>query len=183
MDERVLDFFKTMIDANRLRMAALLLDESLTPEEIAARLHLRLADVVRQLGQIEKLGLLVQDGERYRVDSRAMEGLSREVLAGLRPVVAAHSDDQNADEFDRKVVKNYSLPDGRLREIPMQERKFAAVLRHVVQGFEPGTRYTEKQVNELLARYNADFATLRRGLIDHKLIQREQNGSVYWRPV
>lgn len=181
MEERVLDFFKTMNDANRLRMAALLLDENLSADEIATRLHLRLSDVVRQLGQIEKLGLLVQEGERYHLDSRAMEALSREVLSGLRPVVAAHSDDENADEFDRKVVKNYSLPDGRLREIPMQQRKFIAILRHVVQAFEPGARYSEKQVNELLLRYNADFATLRRGLIDHAMIYREQNGSIYWR--
>jgi hypothetical protein len=163
-------------------MAALLLDETLAPEEIAARLKMRLADVVRNLAQIEKLGLLCQEDERYRMDSRAMESLSREMLSGLRPVVEARSDDANADEFDRKVLKNYSLPDGRLREIPMQDRKLAAVLRHVLQAFEPGTRYTEKQVNELLKRYNADFASLRRGLIDHKMIEREPNGAVYWRP-
>ena len=181
MDEQVLNFFKTFSDVNRLRLAALLSEEALTTAEIAARLRLRITDVPRFLAQIEALGLLSKDEERYRLDVKALEKLSREVLAGHRPVVEAHSNDENADEFDRKVVKNYSLPDGRLKEIPTQERKLIAVLRHVAQVFEPGTRYNEKEVNETLKRFHPDYSSLRRYLIDRQLIQREPNGSAYWR--
>jgi hypothetical protein len=121
------------------------------------------------------------DGDRYRMDPKALERLSREVLSGSRPVVEARSNDENADDADRKTVKNFSLPDGRLREIPSQEKKLLPILKHVVQVFPPGTRYTEKEVNELLKRFNADYASLRRYLVDFKLLQREQNGTVYWR--
>jgi hypothetical protein len=40
-------------------------------------------------------------------------------------------------------------------------------------------RYSEKQVNELLARYHHDTAALRRGLVDYRLMTRETG--VYWR--
>lgn len=180
-NELLIDFFKTFNDVNRLRLAALLLDKPSTVEEIAAHLNMRPVDVPRQLTMLEKLELLRVDGERYRIDARAIEALSRTVLAGHRPQAEARSDDPDSDEFARKVIKNYSLPDGRLREIPLQGKKFQAVLKHVVQAFEPGKRYTEKEVNQALTRYYADFATLRRGLIDHQLLNRENNGTEYWR--
>ncbi len=182
MDDALLDFFKALCDPNRLRMAALLLDESLAVDEIAARLRLRPADVPRHLAQLEKLGLLQQEKDHYRLDPKALERLSRVVLAGRRPAVAAQSNDANADDFARSVIKNYSLPDGRLKEIPLQEKKLQAVLNHVVQVFEPGARYSEKQVNQALEHFNPDFATLRRCLVDRHMLEREVNGTSYWRP-
>lgn len=177
----LLEFFKTFSDANRLRMAALLLDEALTVEELAARLKLRMADVPRHLNQMMRLGLLVQDGDTYRLDHKSLEALSRQVLANRRPSGPSGSNDAAAPEDDHKVVRNYSLPDGRLKEIPLQEKKFAAILRPVIQAIEPGKRYTEKEINQALARYHADFATLRRGLVDAQMQERENNGAVYWR--
>jgi hypothetical protein len=177
----LLEFFKTFSDANRLRMAALLLDEALTVEELSARLKLRIADVPRHINQMMRLGLVVQDGEHYRLDHKALEALSRQVMAGRRPAGPSGSSAADAPEDDHKVVRNYSSPDGRLREIPMQEKKFGAILRHVIQAIEPGRRYTEKEINQALARYHDDFATLRRGLVDAHMLERENNGAVYWR--
>ena len=181
MEDQLLDFFKTFSDANRLRIAALLLDTPSTTEEIAAQCRIRIVDVPRQLAQFEKMGLLIKEGKRYSIDSKVMERMSREVLSSHRPNVEAHSNDANADEFDRMVVKNYSLPNGRLKELPMQEKKLQAILRHVVQVFEPGVRYNEKEVNEALKRYHHDTASLRRYLVDYKMIEREPNGAKYWR--
>lgn len=181
MEETLLQYFKLFSDANRIRMAAMMIEGPCTVEEMTARLQIKPADLPRQLAQFESLGLLRQENGRYRLDTKALERVSRETLAGLRPAVAAQSNDADADDFDRKVVKNFSLPDGRLRELPSQEKKLLPILRHVAQSFEPGTRYTEKQVNEILKRYFADVASLRRYLIDFKVIQREPNGASYWR--
>jgi hypothetical protein len=181
MEDRVLDFFKTFADASRLRLAGLLLDEALSVEEIAARLKLRASDVPRHLAQLEKLGLLSVKDRRYAIDAKALETFSREVLAGRRPAVEARSNDENADEFDRKTVQNYSLPDGRLKEIPGQEKRLAAILRHVVQVFQPGVRYTEKEINQALQRFHPDTASLRRYLVDREMIRREVDGTSYWR--
>ena len=177
----LLEFFKTFCDVTRLRMAALLLDEALTMEELASRLKLRMADTPRHIQQMMRLGLVVEEEERYRLDAKALEALSRQVLSARRPSGPAGSNAADAPDDDHKVVRNFSLPDGRLKEIPLQDKKFAAILRHVVQSIEPGRRYTEKEINQALARFHADFATLRRGLVDHQMLERENNGAVYWR--
>jgi DNA-binding transcriptional ArsR family regulator len=43
-----------------------------------------------------------------------------------------------------------------------------------VYRFEPGTRYSEAQVNERLARFHEDTATLRRELVGYRLLQRQR---------
>jgi hypothetical protein len=55
------------------------------------------------------------------------------------------------------------------------------LLRYVLRAFEPEKRYTEKQVNEILLRYNEDTASLRRGMIEYHLMEREGGGGNYWR--
>jgi hypothetical protein len=68
-----------------------------------------------------------------------------------------------------------------VRAFPTQHKKYEVVMRHVVQAFEPGKRYTEKQVNEILSRFNEDTAQMRRSLIDLSLMQRQGGGGEYWR--
>jgi hypothetical protein len=98
--------------------------------------------------------------------------LARETL----PSLAA---DIDTGAFDRKIVKNFTDPQGRITTFPSQQKKFLAILRYVLQAFEPDRRYSEKQVNEILLRFNDDTATLRRELVDFHYMARE-NGE-YWR--
>jgi hypothetical protein len=182
MEDKVLEFFKTFCDATRLRIAALLIEEALAPDEVAARLQIKASDVPRHLAKIERLGLLrEEENRRCRLEVKSLEALSREILSGHRPTAKAQSNDENAEDWERQVIKNFSLPDGRLREIPMQPKKLQAVLRHVATVFEPGKRYSEKEVNQALKQYNEDYAFLRRGLIDNGLLEREPNGASYWK--
>ncbi len=66
-----------------------------------------------------------------------------------------------------------------MKTIPAQRKKLEAVLRHVARAFEPGQRYPEKQVNELLSAFHEDTATLRRELVGYGLMKREHGE--YWR--
>jgi len=47
--------------------------------------------------------------------------------------------------------------------------------------FTPGAAYTEKEVNLIIKRFNADVSGLRRDLVDAGMLQRERDGSKYWR--
>lgn len=84
--------------------------------------------------------------------------------------------------YERKVLTNFVSADGRINAFPAQRKKFEAILRHVLQAFTPGKRYSEKQVNEILARYHEDTATLQRELISYGWLKREGGGKDYWRP-
>ena len=71
------------------------------------------------------------------------------------------------------------LVEGRLRAIPSKRDKQLVVLDYVVQVFEPGVRYPEKEVNVALRAFHDDYAALRRYLVDEGMLTRENN--VYWR--
>ena len=81
---------------------------------------------------------------------------------------------------DRKIVLNYTRTDGRLKQIPMQSKKIQAVLNYIYDAFDKERRYTEKEVNQVLARFHPDTSTLRRFLVDFNYLERERDGSVYW---
>ena len=67
-----------------------------------------------------------------------------------------------------------------LREMPARPAPRLIVLRWLAERFEPGCRYPEREVNDLLRRSHPDHAMLRRYLIDHALLERDHG--VYWRP-
>jgi len=73
--------------------------------------------------------------------------------------------------------------DGRLVRLPARWARRRAVLEHVVQSFEPGRRFPEKEVDVVLRAWCAggvtDHVALRRHLVDEGLLSREDG--VYWR--
>jgi len=81
-------------------------------------------------------------------------------------------------EADEDVVGRF-IKDGRLVIMPTKRAKLLLVLDRIAQDFEPGRSYPEAEVNEVLGRYNNDYAALRRYLVDEAFMTRE--GGVYWR--
>jgi hypothetical protein len=49
----------------------------------------------------------------------------------------------------------------------------------VLREFQPGVRYSEKKVNQILSRYSDDTAQLRRSLVEFGLMNREGGGRDY----
>jgi hypothetical protein len=179
MEDDLLQFFKVMADENRLKMIGLLARESYSGEVLAEILGIRPATVSHHLAKLAEAGLVSarMDGHAklYTLRLDALHAMASRLLApGTLPAEAA----PDLDAFDRKVLADFLRPDGTLKQIPVQQKKLQAVLRHLVREFEPGRRYPEKQVNALLGRYHADTASLRRALIEYRLMQRA--GGVYW---
>ena len=52
-------------------------------------------------------------------------------------------------------------------------KKRLIVLEHLANAFEFNKTYTEREVNIIIADYHDDFATLRRELINERLLTRE----------
>lgn len=69
--------------------------------------------------------------------------------------------------------------DGRLVQIPSVSSKRTLVYEKIVQEFEPGRRYSERDVNFMIQLVYADYATVRRGLVDEAFMDRADG--VYWR--
>jgi biotin operon repressor len=174
-DDELIRFMKTLADADRLKIAGLLSVEALSPAQVAERLGMQPAKVQRHLEQLAAAGLAHQEEGLYRVDSQLIEKFTHQVLAQSRP----SAPDYEGDEFEVKTLRAYLSPDGSLKAIPTQHKKLMVILSHLVKNFEPGVKYPESQVNQILRRFHEDTAALRRYMVDNKLLIREKG--IYWR--
>lgn len=179
----LVSIFKALADSNRLKIIGLLAQQPYSVEELAAMLDLKASTVSHHLSKLSKAGLVSARAEGYysvyHLNEQALEATTKRIFSSEQ--AAASIEDVDLDAYDRKVLADYSTPDGRLKTIPAQRKKLDAVLRYVVQSFEPGVRYPEKAVNDILARFHADTASLRRELVGSKLLEREGGGGEYWR--
>jgi predicted transcriptional regulator len=181
--DELLAFFKALSDANRLKIVALLAKEPLSVEQLAEMLGLSSSTVSHHLARLSEVRLVSARAEGYysvyQLELDALNAMAQRLLAKeTLPAVAA---DVDMDAYDRKVLNTYLSPDGRLTAFPAQQKKEEAILRHIVQVFERGRRYPEKEVNQILLRFNEDTARLRRHLVDFGLMKREGGGGAYWR--
>ena len=183
MTEDLLTFYKAMADANRLKIVGLLAGRSYSVEELAALLGLRPSTVSHHLARLAEAGLVSAHAESYynvyQLEEKALEERTRRLLS--RQDLTSAVADMDLDGYDRKVVADYTRRDGSLKTIPAQRKKLEAVLRYVVKAFQPGKRYSERKVNEILSRYHEDTASLRRELVGYQLMEREGGGGMYWR--
>ena len=67
--------------------------------------------------------------------------------------------------------------DGRISVMPAKREARLLLLDHVAQAFEPGRRYAEPAVNEILKNLDDDHAALRRYLVDENLLSRTPDGT------
>lgn len=88
--------------------------------------------------------------------------------------------DDGAMADDAKVLRSF-VRNGRLVSIPARAAKRRVVLDVIAQDFEPGVRYREAMVNELLRRWHPDVAAIRRYLVDEGFLEREGGCGDYWR--
>jgi hypothetical protein len=71
------------------------------------------------------------------------------------------------------------LGEGVIEAIPAKRSKRLLLLAEIAQSFEPGVRYSERQVNDVLGALHPDYAALRRYLVDEELMDRASGE--YWR--
>ncbi len=175
--------FKALADSSRLKLVGLLARQPYTVEQLAAMLELRPSTISHHLAKLSEVGLVSARAEGYysvyQLEKAALSANMQRIFSTDQ--MASVTADVDLDAFDRKVVNDYLLPDGSLKTIPAQRKKLEAVLRYVVKSFEPGARYSEKQVNKILSCFHEDTASLRRELVGYKLMAREGGGGEYWR--
>jgi hypothetical protein len=72
------------------------------------------------------------------------------------------------------------IRDGRILALPAKRTRRRLLLDQVAQAFEPGRRYPEAEVDQVLKAVFDDHCALRRYLIDEQFMSRTAAG-LYWR--
>jgi biotin operon repressor len=179
----LVQFFKVLGEPNRLKIVGLLAQQASTVEQLAERLGLSGSTTSHHLSRLADAGLVEARSESYysvyRLKTDVLTTMARTLLQQTEAQTQAP--DENLDAFERKVLGTFLTPEGRIKAFPVQEKKFLVLLRHVLKAFEPGVRYPEKRVNQILSNFNEDTARLRRSLVEFRYMDREGGGGKYWR--
>jgi hypothetical protein len=96
---------------------------------------------------------------------------------------AAPRSTPDPDGTDQGVMKKYfpQGTEGPLKRYPAKEKERRIVLAQLAERFEQGRAYSEQEVNDRLEEVYGDYAVLRRALVDYRFMDRETDGSRYWR--
>ncbi len=160
-------------DDRRAVVAALTLGAATITEVVRAS-GLPAERASRAAGRLVDGGLVVAGADGGLVVLGA--AFQRAARAALyRPARGEH----DSEPPERRKVLEVFVADGRLTSIPAERSKRLVVLDWLVQEFEPGRRYRERDVNAVLARRHPDTAALRRYLVDEEFLDRA--GGEYWR--
>ena len=182
MDNDLLKVMRAMADVVRLRALGRLADGPATVSELSVALGVGPSTMRRHIDQLKAAGLVERAGERpdaaFALRIEAVNALARRLgeLDGIptaqEPEVVG-PDGSPLPAEDARVVRAF-IVDDRLVSIPAQDRKRQVILRYLRERcFGEDREYPEKEVNQRLALFHRDVASLRRYLVDSGLMTRE----------
>jgi hypothetical protein len=187
----LINLLKAVADEHRLTMLNLMHERERTVGEMAELFRLSEPTISHHVSKLHSAGLL-----RLRMaGTQRFYSLNETRLARFKAYCAqlelpptapeaVQSDNGWIDALhwaadDKRVLVDYTV-NGRLTQLPQKEKKWLVILRWLAGRFEPGARYTEKQVNAILTEVHEDYATLRRNLVEYGFMRRERGGGQYW---
>lgn len=167
------EYLRLALDPVRLAVLGSAVGGPIDADVLADELSTSKREVLEAIARLRQTGLIGVDG---RLDVEALRQVGRQ-LPDLEPASDAVTDGPWTGE-ETDVLRRFFEGD-RLKEIPAQRSKRLVILERLVQEFEPGVRYPERQVNFTLQMIHPDYAALRRYMVDEGLMTRADG--VYWR--
>lgn len=165
---------QALADPTRLRLVAALLEQPACCEELAERLGLTPPTITHHLGKLDQAGLINRRREQYYTVCEARPGPLQKTLRELVATAAGTSGAEQARlDLARRRVLDAFFEHGRLRQLPAQRKKRLVVLAALAADFEPGREYAEAEVNAIITARFADYCTVRRELVDERLLGRD----------
>lgn len=173
MIEDPADLIRLVADPLRLNLLGRAADGTIDLDQAAASFDTPKRKVVEAIGRLRAAGLL--DDNLQLVSDRL-----REIAAKLpsAETAAATITEGPWSDSESDILRRF-FSGTRLVEIPTSTSKRQLVLERLAQEFEPGLRYQERDVNFTLQLFHADYAALRRYMVDGGLLTRAEG--VYWR--
>lgn len=178
MIENQVKLFKALADNSRLKILSTLMEQPMYVELLSERLELAPSTVSFHLKKLEDAGLVTKVKDQYYIIYSIQKDLLEKPLGSF---IGSKGQDEESEReliYRQKVIDSF-IKFNQIKTIPVQRKKRLIILEYLLQAFEYEKTYSEKEVNLIIADYHEDFATLRRELINEKLMKRE-NG-VYWR--
>lgn len=172
--------FKCLSDKSRLQILKSLAMEDMYVERLAERLVISASTVSFHLKKLTDAGAVTS----YKSQYYTMYSLKKDIFeTSILDILQARSDEadlqaQRDQKYRQQVIDTF-FEYGKLKAIPAQRKKERIVLEVIVQAFEYDRKYTEREVNIIIADFHDDFCAIRRDMISEKLLARDSG--LYWR--
>ncbi len=180
---------RAFADPMRVRILALLAERSMYGQELAETLSVATPTISHHIAILKAAGLVRVERENnyhhYHFDEQGLKNMTQmltvEHLQDIGQSMRFQKDTTNTaptETDDRKMTQDAYFKDGRLLSIPPETKARKYILEKIAESFEWGRIYDEKEVNATLKTFHAEAATLRRDLVDQKIMMRESGR--YW---
>jgi DNA-binding transcriptional ArsR family regulator len=178
-----------LADEARLDILALFAERNeLSAQEIMARLNLSQPSVSRQLKQLTPY-VVERRGEGasklYSLAAPQLDLTFRALKQLVTGDLAELAEPEQAPADYPRELRRFLDAQGRATAWPTKRRDQLLLLEFLASKFDFDRDYTEKEVNAVLVEHMhpifKDYAIIRRELYNYRYLDRERDGSRYWR--
>jgi ArsR family transcriptional regulator, arsenate/arsenite/antimonite-responsive transcriptional repressor len=168
--------FKALADQSRLMIVKSLIEKPQYLEELAERLNLAVSTISFHLKKLEAAGLVRKEKQQYYTIFYLKKDLFKKTLEEFMSFEIDEKQEQKKRiiAYKEKVLKAF-MRDGKIVQIPAQKQKRWIVLEQVLNEFEFDKEYSEKEVNEIIQKYNEDHCMIRRSFVEERVMNRENS--------
>ncbi|MBS2552419.1 DUF2087 domain-containing protein [Catenulispora sp. NL8] len=168
--ENPAQLLQALSDSARARVFAWMVlnagSEDATAARCARELGGGLHSVAKTIARLVDMGMLTRDGNTFGPDLSTFRAAA-DALDAMNPIVVALESHPQLSPF---------FEHGRLVRSPMTPEGTQTLAAFLASLFEEGRSYTEAEANVLLSQVSADFASLRRLVVDFRLVTRTPYG-------
>jgi len=179
--DKVVNYHKALADSTRIKILILLAEGELNGQVLAEKLGVTPATITHHAAKLREASLIKERRDKNTIyfslnhyfiknSASATENL---IYQRVNPEHTAERIPDADQQLRESVIKNFFTQDGKLKSIPAQLKKKLIVLTHIVSMLENGRKYSEKEINEFIAGFHEDFATIRREFIMHHFMYRD----------
>lgn len=170
-ENRATAIFKALGDESRLAILRILFEGESYVELLASRLGLTSATVSFHLKKLESAGLVsCRRTQFYRICS-----VNREIFVqSLESLIGRTPEPDDDTRYRQSVIANF-FENGRLKQLPAQQKKREVVLRHLLETLDPKQEYPEEEIDRHIQGYFDDYCTVRREMIAFGMLSRRRN--------
>lgn len=173
---------KALADSSRLLIVNSLMEKPQYVEELAQRLNLAVSTVSFHLKKLEAANLVFKRKEQYYVIFHLNDRIFYTTLKDITSFKNEHKvvQDERIVAYKVNVLKTF-FQKGKLVKLPSQHKKKIIVLEEILKLFNNEKVYPEKEIDSVIENVFDDYCTIRRLLIDNKLMFRS-NGKYKLNP-
>lgn len=169
----LMQFFKAVGQAERLRMLGILANNTYSILDLAREMGMKETAVSRNIRTLKKAGLV----QEQTIAQTPVYHLNSARLAQMQSIIEGESMPETLEE---QVMQQY-IKGEQLTAIPQKAEEREIILHWLAQKFDLERRYTEEEVTAIVAEHYRYPLTLRRILADNHFLMH--TGRHYWRPL